>query len=83
MPLEECPMCPEPELDRVPLLVRICCSIVEEKGLEIVGVYRVPGNNAAVTYLTEQINKNEENFCLDDHRNVICSFSRLADFYDG
>ncbi len=39
----------------VPWLVVTCCSIVEEKGLEIVGVYRVPGNSAAVSNLTEQV----------------------------
>ena len=69
--MDECPTSPNleaeciptststgsPNLDYVPLLVKICTSIVEEKGLEIVGIYRVPGNNASVTYLTELVNK--------------------------
>lgn len=29
--------------------------MVEEKGLDIVGIYRVPGNSAAVNTLTEQV----------------------------
>ncbi len=37
------------------LIPKICCSIVEERGLDIVGIYRVPGNSLAVTYLTEQV----------------------------
>ena len=48
-------------MDNVPLLVRICTSIVEQKGLEIVGIYRIPGNNAAVTNLTEMVNKGADN----------------------
>lgn len=50
---------------------------MNEKGLEIVGIYRVPGNNAAVTYLTEQVNKGVHAFALDDYRwqdvNVVSS----------
>ncbi len=44
------------EFPSVPFLVTTCCSIVEEKGLDIVGVYRVPGNSAAVSNLSEQAN---------------------------
>ena len=62
VPLEECPVCPvcvAPSsactvcAESVPYLVKLCCDIVAERGLDIVGIYRVPGNNAAVTYLTE------------------------------
>uniref|UniRef100_A0A3Q3SVJ2 Rho GTPase activating protein 23b n=1 Tax=Mastacembelus armatus TaxID=205130 RepID=A0A3Q3SVJ2_9TELE len=41
----------------VPLIVEICCSVVEEMGLEYTGIYRVPGNNAMVFSLQEQLNK--------------------------
>lgn len=41
----------------VPLLVELCTGIVEERGLDIIGIYRVPGNTAAVTSLTEAVNK--------------------------
>ena len=87
MPLEECPICPLCSgvrsvtcttcVDNVPYLVKLCCDIVTDKGLDIVGIYRVPGNNAAVTYLTEQINKGVDSFALDDQRwqdvNVVSS----------
>lgn len=55
VPLEECPMCTEPSQDHVPLLVQVCCSVVENRGLGSVGIYRVPGNSAAVVALTEQV----------------------------
>ena len=54
--IEECPL--DEDL-RVPVLVRTCCGVVEERGLEVVGVYRVPGNSAAVNQLTEQVNRGE------------------------
>jgi len=87
VPLEECPICIDNDLE-VPYLVKVCCDIVNERGLEIVGIYRVPGNNAAVTYLTEQVNKGVQAFALDDHRwqdvNVVSSllksfFRKLPD----
>ncbi|KAG8446890.1 hypothetical protein GDO86_016603, partial [Hymenochirus boettgeri] len=53
--LEDC----QPAMDNkwVPLIVELCCSLVEEKGLEYLGIYRVPGNNAVVSSLQEQLNK--------------------------
>ncbi|MBN3285976.1 RHG23 protein, partial [Polyodon spathula] len=41
----------------VPLIVELCCGLVEEMGLEYTGIYRVPGNNAVVCSLQEQLNK--------------------------
>ena len=89
VPLEECPVT---ELEpRVPHIVKVCTSIVEERGLEIVGIYRVPGNNAAVTHLTELVNRPnsiDEWSRLDDPRwndvNVVSSllksfFRKLPD----
>ncbi|XP_039296371.1 rho GTPase-activating protein 21-B isoform X3 [Nilaparvata lugens] len=55
VPLDWCPQ--SANHDGVPLLVDVCCGEVEGRGLEVVGVYRVPGNTAAVTNLTEQVNK--------------------------
>lgn len=37
--------------------MEICCGLVEELGLEYTGIYRVPGNNAVVSTLQEQLNK--------------------------
>lgn len=41
----------------VPMIVEFCCGLVEEMGLEYTGIYRVPGNNAMVSLLQEQLNK--------------------------
>ncbi|XP_050545702.1 rho GTPase-activating protein 21 isoform X15 [Daktulosphaira vitifoliae] len=54
IPLELCP--PSTQSEFVPLIVEVCTSIVEDKGLDIVGIYRVPGNTAAITSLTEAVN---------------------------
>ncbi|XP_047427635.1 rho GTPase-activating protein 23 isoform X4 [Mugil cephalus] len=44
----------------IPLIVEICCGLVEEMGLEYTGIYRVPGNNAMVSLLQDQLNKGVE-----------------------
>ncbi|XP_068460187.1 rho GTPase-activating protein 23-like isoform X3 [Clinocottus analis] len=41
----------------VPLIVEMCCGVVEETGLDYTGIYRVPGNNAMVSNLQEHLNK--------------------------
>ncbi|XP_043087923.1 rho GTPase-activating protein 23 isoform X3 [Puntigrus tetrazona] len=41
----------------IPQIVEICCGLVEDMGLEYTGIYRVPGNNAVVSSLQEQLNK--------------------------
>lgn len=73
----------------VPLIVELCTNVVESKGLEIIGIYRVPGNTAAVSSLTEAVNKGLDPSVLEsDPRwsdvNVISSllksfFRRLPD----
>jgi valyl-tRNA synthetase len=35
-----------------------CTNIVETKGMSIVGIYRIPGNTAAISYLNDSINRN-------------------------
>ncbi|XP_033219190.1 uncharacterized protein LOC117174310 isoform X4 [Belonocnema kinseyi] len=75
VPLELCPQSSFSEF--VPLLVEMCTSIVEARGLEVIGIYRVPGNTAAISQLTESVNKGFENINLQDPRwsdvNVISS----------
>ncbi|XP_035035783.2 rho GTPase-activating protein 23 isoform X6 [Hippoglossus stenolepis] len=44
----------------IPLIVEICCGLVEDMGLEYTGIYRVPGNNAVVSMLQDQLNKGVE-----------------------
>ncbi|NXW83551.1 RHG23 protein, partial [Alopecoenas beccarii] len=73
--LEDC----QPALDNknVPLIVEACCKVVEDRGLEYMGIYRVPGNNAVVSSLQEQLNKGATEINLQDERwqdlNVISS----------
>lgn len=59
VPLELCPQSSFSEY--VPLIVEMCTSIVEARGLEVVGIYRVPGNTAAISQLTDSVNKGFEN----------------------
>ncbi|XP_077171885.1 rho GTPase-activating protein 23 isoform X2 [Paroedura picta] len=73
--LEDCQ--PAPDNKKVPLIVEACCKVVEDKGLEYMGIYRVPGNNAVVSSLQEQLNKGFAEINLQDERwqdlNVISS----------
>lgn len=58
------PPCPCPQ--HVPLIVAACCRIVEARGLESTGIYRVPGNNAVVSSLQEQLNRGPSDINLQD-----------------
>uniref|UniRef100_A0A8U8BR83 Uncharacterized protein n=1 Tax=Geospiza parvula TaxID=87175 RepID=A0A8U8BR83_GEOPR len=73
--LEDCQ--PAPDNKNVPLIVEACCRVVEDRGLEYMGIYRVPGNNAVVSSLQEQLNKGATEINLQDERwqdlNVISS----------
>lgn len=55
---------------RVPLIVAACCRIVEARGLESTGIYRVPGNNAVVSSLQEQLNRGPSDINLQDEVGV-------------
>ncbi|XP_062376818.1 rho GTPase-activating protein 21-like isoform X2 [Sardina pilchardus] len=52
--LDDCP--PAHNNRFVPLIVEVCCNLVEERGLEYTGIYRVPGNNAAISNMQEELN---------------------------
>lgn len=41
---------------------------MEERGLSTQGIYRIPGNNASVTALTEEVNRNYEEVPQEDPR---------------
>ncbi|OCT59941.1 rho GTPase-activating protein 23 [Xenopus laevis] len=77
--LEDCQ--PAAENKGVPLIVELCCSQVEQKGLEYLGIYRVPGNNAVVSSLQEQLNKGLSESNMQDQRwqdlNVVSSLLKL------
>ncbi|XP_076827339.1 rho GTPase-activating protein 21a isoform X3 [Brachyhypopomus gauderio] len=53
--LDDCP--PAHNNRFVPLIVEVCCNLVEERGLEYTGIYRVPGNNAAISSMQDELNK--------------------------
>ncbi|MGH0164080.1 UNVERIFIED_CONTAM: hypothetical protein FKN15_071332 [Acipenser sinensis] len=61
----------------VPLIVEICCQLVEERGLEYTGIYRVPGNNTAISNMQEELNKGMSDIDIQDDKwrdlNVISS----------
>ncbi|KAK0416311.1 hypothetical protein QR680_012409 [Steinernema hermaphroditum] len=52
--LSECALSGD-EGDLVPLLVQVCVRVVETHGMETVGIYRIPGNTAAVNGLKEAL----------------------------
>ncbi|XP_061661927.1 rho GTPase-activating protein 21-like isoform X2 [Syngnathoides biaculeatus] len=52
--LDDCP--PARDNKFVPLIVDVCCKLVEERGLEYTGIYRVPGNNAAISSMQDELN---------------------------
>ena len=53
----------------MPLIVEVCCKLVEERGLEYTGIYRVPGNNAAISNMQEELNNKGMND-IDIHDDV-------------
>lgn len=75
VPLSLCP--PSLENGYVPMIVARCIDIVEARGLSVVGIYRIPGNTAAISALTEQVNRGFDEICLKDPRwedvNVVSS----------
>lgn len=66
IPLEQC--LPSNANPFVPRFIEVCTDIVDERGLKTVGIYRVPGNNASITALTEEINRNYDDIPQEDPR---------------
>lgn len=69
------------ENEYVPFIVMKCTQIVESRGLNIVGIYRIPGNTAAISALTEQVNRGFDDTTLADPKwedvNVVSSLLKL------
>uniref|UniRef100_A0A0N5AQ83 Rho-GAP domain-containing protein n=1 Tax=Syphacia muris TaxID=451379 RepID=A0A0N5AQ83_9BILA len=67
--------------DLVPLLVKLCIGVVEAHGMDTVGIYRIPGNTAAVNALKENLNLGLENVDFKDLRwkdvNVVSSLLKM------
>lgn len=66
IPLDQC--LPSLTNPYVPKFVEVCTDIVNERGLHTIGIYRVPGNNASITALTEEVNRNYDCVPTDDPR---------------
>ncbi|XP_072388451.1 rho GTPase-activating protein 23 isoform X2 [Diabrotica undecimpunctata] len=66
IPIEDC--IPSANNMYLPKFVEVCTDIIDDRGLQTVGIYRVPGNNASITALSEEINKNYDDVPLDDPR---------------
>ncbi|XP_058036507.1 rho GTPase-activating protein 21 isoform X3 [Ahaetulla prasina] len=73
--LDDCP--PAESNKYIPRIVEICCKLVEERGLQYTGIYRVPGNNVAISNMQEELNKGMTDIDLQDDKwrdlNVISS----------
>ncbi|GIY46313.1 hypothetical protein CEXT_253061 [Caerostris extrusa] len=54
--------------EHIPLIVELCVQIVETRGLDTVGIYRVPGNNASVSVLTDLVNQGIDDDLIKDAR---------------
>lgn len=79
VPITECPVSEKNK--NIPLILARCAEIVESRGLNIVGIYRIPGNTAAISALTELVNKGFDEQTLNDPRwedvNVVSSLLKL------
>ena len=57
--------------------MELCTRIVEARGLDVIGVYRVPGNSVAVSHMQEELNRGIENMNMDNDKwldvNVVSS----------
>lgn len=79
VPLAQCPISDKNKY--VPFILARCTEIVETRGLAIIGIYRIPGNTAAISALTELVNKGFDEQTLSDPRwedvNVVSSLLKL------
>ncbi|XP_074507437.1 rho GTPase-activating protein 21 isoform X3 [Sebastes fasciatus] len=77
--------CPAAQSSRfVPLIVEVCCNVVEERGLDYTGIYRVPGNNAAISSMQEELNSkgmNDIDIQEDKWRDLNVISSLLKSFF--
>ncbi|KAM4606311.1 rho GTPase-activating protein 21a isoform 2-T2 [Polymixia lowei] len=77
--------CPPAQTNRfVPLIVEVCCKLVEDRGLEYTGIYRVPGNNAAISNMQEELNNkgmNDIDIQDDKWRDLNVISSLLKSFF--
>jgi len=65
----------------VPLVVELCAGVVEEKGLENQGIYRVSGNSGSINMMIDELNKDPVNLSPDNDKwqdvNVVSGLLKL------
>lgn len=65
----------------VPSFVEMCTRVVEEKGLDNQGIYRVPGNTGALNAMIEELNKDPHGLCMDSEKwldiNLVSSLLKM------
>ncbi|CAI4231196.1 unnamed protein product [Auanema sp. JU1783] len=76
--LADCAFAPE---EHVPLVVQMCVTVVEAHGMDTVGIYRIPGNTAAVNALKDTLSHGIDNMDFSDPRwrdvNVVSSLLKM------
>ncbi|XP_061110279.1 rho GTPase-activating protein 21-like [Conger conger] len=78
--LDHCP--PAHSNKFIPLIVEMCCALVEERGLEYTGIYRVPGNTAAIAHLQDELDRGMDiNLQEDKWRDLNVISSLLKSFF--
>ncbi|XP_070600274.1 rho GTPase-activating protein 21-like [Erythrolamprus reginae] len=61
--------CPPAENNKyIPRIIEICCKLVEERSLQYTGIYRVPGNNVAISNMQEELNEELTDIDLQDDK---------------
>ncbi|XP_067942136.1 rho GTPase-activating protein 21-like isoform X2 [Watersipora subatra] len=79
MPIHDCS--PSHENEFVPLVVELCTKAIEDRGLDFVGIYRVPGNKAAVEMLKKELNQGIINLENDKWKDVNVLSSLLKTYF--
>ncbi|XP_065665189.1 uncharacterized protein LOC100198854 isoform X8 [Hydra vulgaris] len=57
IPIHSCP--PAKNVKNVPLVVEHCCNVIGERGKEVVGIYRVPGNTSNIQLLKRELDEKD------------------------
>lgn len=79
VPIELCARSSENR--NLPLFVEFCSRIIEEKGLENRGIYRVPGNSGFMKQMVEDLNEDPVGLCAENEKwndvNTVSSLLKL------
>lgn len=79
VPIELCTLSSKNK--NLPLFVEFCSHIIEERGLENQGIYRVPGNSGSLKQMVEDLNEDPTGLCAENEKwldvNVASSLLKL------